>query len=411
MGKAKELNLVFYNPHLDDFLAEPPHFRLFKRRALKKYAYLFESELRKNGRLKILFDETASVFVPDKIFKRMPKFLRKLIAKIEIQMWVGRNSLEGKLVRVKGGDKDSVLFTFSYKAARGRFVDRLAVFNQFNQCLFHLSHYFVATSEKANHLKLVSNLILVGDSDLSNNRYFQTYFGWYKRPLLILPFAVADRFQAKKPFELRQAKIIATGTFHNLLEERPKSNYVDFINFFSSTAYHPTRKLVYEHQSELGDILDCRVNFYRAGKNGVWKGLLSRFQVSQASYFKIDLVDLYNDYQVLHVGEELSGFPGVGAFEGMACGAVLIGCEAYYQGLELFPWVHFIPYDGSLAGLRSAMKFIRENPQESKTIAAHGIEWTKRLRGQELANQFETYLGCLTDDGPRPAITTNSNKL
>ena len=79
--------------------------------------------------------------------------------------------------------------------------------------------------------------------------------------------------------------------------------------------------------------------------------MLAHFRVAQKKYFSINIVDLYNQHRYAIVGEELSGFPALGAIEAMACGCVLIGQAEYYVGLGLAPWIHFVPFDGNIESI------------------------------------------------------------
>ena len=64
----------------------------------------------------------------------------------------------------------------------------------------------------------------------------------------------------------------------------------------------------------------------------------------------IDIVNEYNKYKFALVGEELSGFPAIGAFEAMGCGCVLIAQKDFYCGLGLEPNINFLEYDGTING-------------------------------------------------------------
>ena len=61
----------------------------------------------------------------------------------------------------------------------------------------------------------------------------------------------------------RSAKCAATGTFHNLQNEMPHAYYRNYIDFFKTNTYHPVRKLLYQHRTEISDWLTCRISPYR----------------------------------------------------------------------------------------------------------------------------------------------------
>lgn len=358
--------IVLYNPQVDDFLATPPHFRLLKRRALRKYGFFLDETLKAEGRIRALADATSSAFVPERVFSLLPAPLRRLVTRIECRMWEKQNDLVGKVDWLRGASDpqaaQAVLLAFSYKAATGPFALRLATFSAFRTVVFHLSHYFIATREKSAHLRQLPNAVLAGDSDVTGNDYFRRHFDWYRgRPFLVLPFAISPRFQQAKPWEQRTAACLATGSFHDLREEKPAWKYRDFMQATGSTTYHPVRKAIFDRAAELKPELDCYVSPFRGPQQNKrwWRKLLERFDVAQKQYFSINIAQLYNDYRYAVVGEELAGFPALGAFEALASGAVLIGEPYAYQGLGMQPQVHYIPHDGSIPGILEAVRSAR----------------------------------------------------
>jgi hypothetical protein len=357
MGKGLA-PMILYNPHVDDFMAAPPHFGLLKRKALKKYGFLISESIARNEKIRVLVDGSISAFIPESLFGRLPARLRSLIADSEFKAWLRLNGLGSHVERVKVPRKpvDEVLLAFSYKAATGPFHLRQALFRQFRHVVFHTSHYFVSTQEKARNLQALDNVVLAGDADISHNAYFQRFFPWYARPFLVLPFAVGERFAVRKAWQDRLPKAVATGTFHDLTLEIPRRKYEDFLSATGSDTYHPLRKAIFGQAASL-DNIDSRISPYRPPeKHSALQKFIAHFWVGQKSYFAIDIVDLYNSYQFAVVGEELSGFPALGAFEALSCGCTLLGEPSAYSGTGLQANVHFIPHDGTLAGLQAAMK-------------------------------------------------------
>lgn len=349
--------VVFYNPHVDDFLAEPLQFRILRRRALKKYGFMIE-EARRDGKIvKILVDGTSSGIIPERIFQCLPHLIRYGFAKLECWFWKKLNKFgsEVQAVFLQKSMVDDVLLVFSYKAATGRFDLREKNFLKFKSVVFHLSHYFVDTGEKARNISKLPNAHLAGDSDISNIDYFKRFFDWYNKPFLVLPFAVARRFSNKQPWTSRDSRVVATGSFHDLRFEQPARRYKDFIGATGSTTYHPVRKALFEKR-EHNTWVNCNVNLYRDYSQSSFARLLSRFRVAQKQYFSINIVDLYNKHRYAVVGEELSGFPALGAFEAMACGCLVFAQPEYYIGLGLLPHKHFIAYDGKVESMQRIMQ-------------------------------------------------------
>jgi hypothetical protein len=240
-----------------------------------------------------------------------------------------------------------VLLAFSYKSATGRFALREATLQHYRLIVFHLSHYFSATAEKAANIRRLPNAYLAGDSDVTDIPYFKRYFDWYNKPFLVLPFAVGKRFINQQPWMSRDDRAVATGSFHDLRLEQPAHKYVDFMDATGAMTYHPVRLAIYQAAERLAPWINCKINPYREYGKSSFDRLLSHFRVAQKKYFSINIVDLYNQHRYAIVGEELSGFPALGAFEAMACGCVLIAQPSYYAGLGLEEGKNYLSYDGS----------------------------------------------------------------
>lgn len=346
--------IVFYNPHIDDFLAEPVQFRILGRRALKKYGFMFEQAIINNRKIRIFCDATMSAVCPTFIFRRLPKVLRSLLCCFEVRLWVKLNKLSDHVIFVDElqiSKFSDTLLAFSYKAAVGLFDERLAGFKRFKCVVFHLSHYFISTSLKSQNMAKLENIFLAGDSDFTENLYFKSYFSWYKKAFLVLPFAVSGRFNVRQEFESRSDEIVATGSFHDLEKEPNNYLYRDFIHTFKVDTYHPLRKEIYYSRKELEGVINTKISPYRDYAQSSLRTFIRYFNIAQKSYFSIDLVDLYNEHKLAVVGDELSGAPAIGALEAIACGCVLLASPQHMLGLGLEEGRHFLPYDGSLADL------------------------------------------------------------
>lgn len=372
--------IVLYNPHVDDFLAEPPHFRFLKRRPIKKYGFFISEAVLNGVEVNVLVDGTTSAFIPERVFHKLPRLLRYVISELEYKLWVRFNKFGPLVKRVKIPKEKSpeVLLAFSYKAATGDFAIRSDVFEKYHAVIFHLSHYFVSTKEKAGNIKKLNNAWLAGDSDITNIPYFNEYFPWYEKEFLVLPFAVSPRFSVKKSFSQRQLYCVATGSFHNLKLERPSEKFADFIRSTQLTTYHPIRKEIFENASNLLGVIDCKISPYRHYvSDSKIKRLISHFSVAQKKYFSMDIVDVYNNYQFAVVGEEASGFLALGSFEAMACGSILIAAPQFYIGLGMELGKHYVGHDGSVDGIISAMKQVKDSPDGGAKIAEAGRSFVK----------------------------------
>ena len=374
--------IVFYNPQVDDFLAEPPHFSFLKRRALKKYSYIFDGILSENKTIEIYVDFTLSSFIPERIFSKLPLVFRKIIAKRELSKWIKDNNLINRVkINFKYDDsfENKILFAMSYKSMENYNKKRIKIINKFRKSIFHLSHYFISTKAKSENLSLLKNVYLCGDSDITSNDYFKFYFQWYKREFLIIPFFVQDRFFSKKEFSEKKDLAIATGSFHNLYEEKPMYKYKDYLNFFNESTYHPIRKVLYENKNKIGNLIDVRVSPYRENLNNNFLiKVFKKYFVTQKKYFSFDIVEVYNEYKYVVVGEENIGFPAIGAFEAMACGCVLIGQKEYYKGLGMEENKHFINYDGTKEDLIHRLKLLSKKSEFLESLSNEAENYIKQ---------------------------------
>jgi hypothetical protein len=394
--------VVLYNPHVDDFLAEPPHYRLLKRRPLRKYGFFIDESLRKGQAVNVLVDGTSSAFISERVFHKLPQFLRWYVSEVEYKIWLRINRF-GTLVRRVQAPKeksDEVLLAFSYKSATGDFALRRNVLTQYRAVVFHLSHYFVLTKEKSENIKTLDNAWLAGDSDIRDIDYFKHFFSWYKKEFLVLPFAVSPRFCLKKKYSERQNRCVATGSFHDLTQEQPPEKYVDYLCATQSTTYHPIRKEIYDQAASVKSLVESKISPYRKyGQSSKLKRLIGHFLVAQKKYFSIDIVDLYNDYRFAVVGEELSGFPALGAFEAMACGCTLIADKKYYKGLGLAQNEHYINYEGTLNSL--LMTITTQQTNGSDQIVTAGANFiTSRFSPVAVFQEWNSVISRVQPDKP-----------
>ena len=76
--------------------------------------------------------------------------------------------------------------------------------------------------------------------------------------------------------------------------------------------------------------------------------------------------------------------PGIGAFEGMACGTAYIGIDhEMYRNLGLIPGLHYIAYDGTLDGMIEVIREYQKKPEELKRIAQTGCEYVRSHFSEE----------------------------
>lgn len=385
------------NPHVSDFWARPLAFVVVKRKPLKKYGYLINVPVSKGQRVNVLVNGSNSGLIPDKIFKLVPGFLRLLWLRIEMRLWLKYNDLKGK-VNIHYSPKEiqerqALVFVCFRNHAFPQSLKKSC--EEFKASIGHLSHYFQAPEQYSNGVKDISNLYLASDTDVSNNPFFKRYFSWYTKPMVILPFAVSDRFVVKKEYESRYSKAIATGTFH-MIEHDASGHYFAALREFANAAtVHPLRRTIFEKKEEVRPYIDCYCYPYfesHVKKKKLLDYLLpKKLRVQQSSYFSFDIVDKYNDYKYAIVGEEFyNGLPGIGAFEAMVCGCVLIGHPDCYKGTGLLEGEHYLPHRNELNDIVQTIESANQQQEKMKSISQKASLYVRaKYSADNLTREFD----------------------
>ena len=357
MRKTKD-KIVLYNPHCDDFIAQPLLFKILGRRALKKYSYLSKVTQ------EYLVDYTSSGLFPNRVFNRFPFYLRYLVIELEIFFWLWLNPSFSSHKRLKISQEDvseKILLVFSYKGVVGHFNEKKAIFESFKYSIFHLSHYFINTREKAECIRSLRNYWLAGDNQITKNEYFNYFFPDYEKPFLIIPFSVAPRFRVLSEWGRRSPLCIAMGTVHNLKYELPSVLYKDFRDFFKLDTYHPIRREILNVMDT--DNFQININeitydtFDKSRKISLLIKILKKR--IQRKYFSLELPEIYNSFKFSIVGEEASGFIALGSLEAAACGSIPIINSECLGGTFIENSPHILRYDGTYEDLMLQLKLSR----------------------------------------------------
>lgn len=374
------------NPHVSDFFASPLAFKVLKRRALRKYGYLLDEHSAAGNKIDILINNAFSGLIPDKVFSKMPAFARSNWLRIEIAQWLKHNKLEGK-VNVHFSPKTiknkQVLLFLCYRNYLNP-TQLKATCAQFKTAIGHLTHYYATPADYSRGVKDIPNLLLASDVDVTGNEFFRHFFPWYTKPMLILPFAVYDRFKVLKPFGQRKPKAVATGTFHMLELDASENHLTDLKNYAKANTVHPVRREIFERKEGLKKHIDCYCFPYfesnvKKEKSLLQKVLPKKLQVKQSSYFSFNIVDKYNEYKYVIVGEEYyNGIPGVGAFEAMACGCVLLGHRDCYGGTGMQEGVHFLGHDNSIENIQSIIDTANGDPASMQVISDNAAAFVQQ---------------------------------
>lgn len=315
--------LYILNPHRDDFIWEPLYYRILKRRPLRKYHYIDEV-LRESGQVVLVIDDRSSGIFPQSFLNALPSFLRRKLIAEEIRRWRKINEIPSTVNMVwthetlTPSPEDNLLL---FQLCNLHLLPQLQTFlSRFQHCYVHLSHYYLRPKEISSVLEKIPNVYCCGDSDVSEHPFFKKYFPWYKKSFVILPFYVQDRFQCTIPYEKKENKILSTGTFHPIEDYRDAA-YLK--TDWGVEAFHHNRRSLYEHREENIDIT-CMNSPWLQKDTSWYMKLFNARKVSQKKYFSIDIVEMYNKHRYALIGEEICGFPGIGSFEAMACGCVVL---------------------------------------------------------------------------------------
>jgi hypothetical protein len=384
------------NPHISDFIAEPLAFKYVKRRALKKYSFLIESALEEWGEINILVNFGASGLLPMGIYTKLPFFAKKIFTKWEIKSWKKLNGF-GPEIKINFDTKNindkKHLVLLAYK----NYINPkplLQSASEFENTIVHLSHYHSDCKTAANTLQKIPNVFLAADADVSEAPLFKACYPWYKKQIIPLRFFVAPRFVKNKKIVERKNPSVATGTFHyvkEIVEDGSNLRFKEFFEIVRANALHPLRRQLFENKEENKHYIDCLCSPYLEPQKNLLKAVLpAQFKSSQKKYFAIDIVEKYNNHKFAIVGEELlSGLPGVGAFEAMACGAVLIADETCYNGMGLVPYKHYLPHNGTIKNIIYVIETYIQKNIELEQISENGRNWV--LKNMTIQNVFKTF--------------------
>ena len=98
----------------------------------------------------------------------------------------------------------------------------------------------------------------------------------------------------------------------------------------------------------------------------------------ERSYYKIDIVDKYNEYKMAIVPEEVIDLPAIGFVECMACGCAYIGVpSSMYENVGMISGIHYIGYDGTVADLVNKINYYQNHPDELSVIASNGYKFVR----------------------------------
>jgi spore maturation protein CgeB len=182
-----------------------------------------------------------------------------------------------------------------------------------------------------------------------------------------------------------------------------------FIEYFGHDKLQPMRNVLIENQNKLQNYIDFmtnnlyskELNSFNKNSNNIlhlFKNNLSylvgdfyRFlhllyiyifnpnintKKNENEYYKIDIVEKYNQYKMFIVPEEVIDLPAIGFVEGMACGAAYIGLRnSMYEDIGMKDKEHYIGYDGTIEDLIEKISYYQLHDDELRKIANKGYEF------------------------------------
>lgn len=228
---------------------------------------------------------------------------------------------------------------------------------------------------------------------------------------IIKPYAFRKRFVRKIPFCKRKNKAVATGTCKVLSEAR----YRKLKNIYHVNCLHPARLNIYRHREEWSAYIDSKISLWpddELEKEDIKKGaaffklvreLKNKYALKylgQKKYYSFDMADLYNDYKMAIIGEEVVGSPAVGFVEAMACGCAFIGLgNGMYEKFGMKSGVHYIGYDGSSEDMLKKISYYQHHEKELEEIAMNGYLFaTENFNGETVAQNYHRQICSLAKE-------------
>lgn len=371
------MRIVFVNLHGNEFLVKTLNKYIFKQSVAIKHKYFLDYLLSRDDVEVCSYINKRGLSLSYTTRNRFLQSFRFLEHRIALK----KNGIPlRKITLLKSEDeikRDDIVVVYQFFRPQFDFEKRPDAFVAVSQL-----HFFVG---QADVMKELNPDLIYNESDLQRHFIaFDEYFGWFKNQYLVIPFVYAERFKNVKPFTDRQNKAVSVGTI----------TYPDYlVKYYGHNCLQPARKQVYDHAKELEPWIDCFNSDYledvKSSKKSqsdlgvikIVKRLYDKFFTGhQKKYYSFDMVEKFNDYKMCVVGEEITGLPGIGFVEGMACGCAYIGqTVGYYEDYGMKEGVHYIGYDGTLEDLKAKISYYQHSDHqgELEAIAKAGCEFVR----------------------------------
>lgn len=379
------MRIVFVNLHGNEFLVKTLNKILFKQSVAIKHKYFLDYLLSRDDVEVCSFINRRGLALS---YTTRNKFLQSFRF-LEHQITMRKNGLSSKQIKVLKHESDI------------KPGDILVLYQMFPQFEFeHRPDNFIAVSMIHYTTGNTQNILnLPADALFSESRLdkyslvYQHDFKDFHGEYLLQPFVFAPRFKPVKPFAERQNKAVAVGTI-------TYPNYIE--KYYGTNCIQPARKQIKDNATALEPWVDCFSSDYLENDKDVKPSrfmpkVVNRlydklFTGHQKAYYSFDMVEKFNDYKMCIVGEEITGIPGIGFVEGMACGCAYIGQTiGYYEDYGMQEGVHYIGYDGTLDDLKEKISYYQqpEHQEELEHIARQGCWFVRsHFNGKAAAEQL-----------------------
>ncbi len=365
------MKLVLLNPHTFHFRKIPARFFNGKKN-LFRYSYLLDNHM---NELEIALMANGSRTSFQKNYLRRV-LLNKVGSFLEIVFWLLLNRINPLRYKIYSTTKkldpsSDVLFTFGVDICQMTPNQLDDLMNYEGMILVHLTHYFYDPVGIAKVCGKLSNVVIVSESDLTNNAFFGQHFSKEFRRI-ILPFAFAERFVEEKINVKRINKCVAVGTVLTINQPNYPKSFGD-----GNNVLQPMRKRIFDeaahYPEEFVNIMRDPASL-RLGAVENRKNLnLDESQIEK-SYYKIELVDYFKSYSMFISPEEFTGLPSSNFVDGMISGCVYLGANLeFYESFGMRSGIHFISYkENDFEDLVRTIRYYQENSDELQRISQAG---------------------------------------
>ncbi len=385
------MTIYLYNPQKSAMYGKTILSKITGAQWPSKYSYLVD--LARSGTVGIIYDYHGSS-LPFKMFKS--GVLAKFLYRFEFMLWRRINSVPKNtnsiLAHTSSLTKGDALFVLAFEHLQRYPSNDWEAPSIEVRKFVHLTHYFFRTKEIASNVKFTPNTTLISEVDLpSGSPYFRAVFDGPLQAFKVLPFAVSDRFRPSKSFSLRESRAVAVGSFMTF----PKAPHTELMcNFYETNTIHPLRKEIWEKRNSLAETMNVKITYindFHDLKKPLFyscNSLLNNFtevfvkniirNYGKSDHFRYNIVDLYNDFQMVISTSENGELPSIGTFEAMACGcAALCSSDVNYDSIGLQAGVHFVEFNGTFDDLVEKIKYYQVHPDELAQIAKNGEEFVR----------------------------------